>query len=43
MIFSFTRAGALFKVLGRLCLRHRLANSYCVLNVCNSCCIRVLL
>ena len=42
MIFSITRAGVLFKVLGRLCLRHRLANSCCVLNVCNSCCLRVL-
>ena len=38
MIFSFTRAGVLFKVLGRLCLRHRLANSCCVLNVVFVCC-----
>ena len=42
MIFSITRAGVLFKVLGRLFLRHRLANSCCVLNVCNLCCLRVL-
>ena len=33
MIFSFTRVGVLFKVLGSLCLRHRLENSCCVLNV----------
>ena len=42
MNFSFTRAGVLFKVLGRLCLRHRLANSCCVLNVCNLYCLCVL-
>ena len=32
----------LFKVLGRLCISHRLANLSCILNVCNSCCLRVL-
>ena len=42
MMVSFTRAGVLLKLLGRLCLRHRLANSCCVLNICNSYCLRVL-